>query len=53
MDASQTITFVFYGIVGIFLLGTIFSGFFQVRTAEAVVVQRLGKFLRVAATFRR
>src|SRR5215470_11058914 len=48
MDASQTFLFIFYGIVGIFLLGTILSGFFQVRTAEAVVIQRMGKFLRVA-----
>ena len=44
MDSSQTLAFIFYGIVGIFLLGTLLSGFFQVRTAEAVVVQRLGKF---------
>jgi regulator of protease activity HflC (stomatin/prohibitin superfamily) len=35
-------------IVGIFCAGTILSGFFQVRTAEAVVVQRMGKFQRVA-----
>ena len=35
-------------IVGIFVLGTILSGFFQVRTAEAAVVQRMGKFQRVA-----
>lgn len=48
MDASQTFLFIFYAIVGIFLLGTILSGFFQVRTAEAVVIQRMGKFLRVA-----
>ena len=47
MDSSQTLAFIFYGIVGIFLLGTILSGLFQVRTAEAVVVQRMGKFLRV------
>ncbi len=36
-------------IVGIFVLGTILSGFFQVHTAEAVVVQRMGKFERVAS----
>ena len=47
MDASQTVMFVVYGIIALFLLGTIFSGFFQVHTAEAVVVQRLGKFQRV------
>src|SRR6202046_3514998 len=35
-------------IVGILVLGTILNGFFQVRTAEAVVVQRLGKFKQVA-----
>ena len=37
-------------IVGIFALGTILSGFFQVRTAEAVVVQRMGEFQPVAST---
>src|SRR6202034_1007599 len=35
-------------IVGILVLGTMLNGFFQVRTAEAVVVQRLGKFKQVA-----
>src|SRR5580693_6953026 len=35
-------------IVGIFVIGTILGGFFQVHTAEAVVVQRMGKFQRVA-----
>ena len=48
MDASQTLLVIFYAIVGLFLLGTILSGFFQVKTAEAVVIQRIGKFLRVA-----
>jgi regulator of protease activity HflC (stomatin/prohibitin superfamily) len=47
MDASQGLAFVFYAILAIFLVGTILSGFFQVRTAEAVVIQRMGKFLRV------
>jgi regulator of protease activity HflC (stomatin/prohibitin superfamily) len=47
MDSSQTLTFILYGIVALFLVGTILSGLFQVRTAEAVVVQRMGKFLRV------
>ena len=45
MDA---LAFVFYAIVAFFAVGTILSGFFQVRTAEAVVIQRMGKFLRVA-----
>src|ERR1043166_837054 len=48
MDSSQIFLFFFYGVVGLFVLGTILSGFFQVRTAEAVVIQRMGKFLRVA-----
>ena len=47
MDSSQTGAFIFYGILAIFALGTILSGFFQVRTAEAAVIQRMGKFLRV------
>ena len=48
MESSPVLAFVFYGIVALFLLGTLLSGFFQVRTAEAVVIQRMGKFLRVA-----
>jgi regulator of protease activity HflC (stomatin/prohibitin superfamily) len=35
-------------VVALFALGTILSGFFQVMTAEAVVIQRMGKFQRVA-----
>ena len=48
MDVSQGFEVFFYAIVAIFAVGTILSGFFQVRTAEAVVIQRMGKFLRVA-----
>jgi regulator of protease activity HflC (stomatin/prohibitin superfamily) len=48
MDSSQVLSLFVYAVVGIFALGTILSGFFQVRTAEAVIVQRMGKFLRVA-----
>jgi regulator of protease activity HflC (stomatin/prohibitin superfamily) len=48
MDSSQTVPFVFYGIIALIALGAILSGFFQVETAEAVVVQRMGKFQRVA-----
>jgi regulator of protease activity HflC (stomatin/prohibitin superfamily) len=48
VDNSQILVFVFYAIVGLFVLGTILSGFFQVRTAEAAVIQRMGKFVRVA-----
>jgi len=45
MDA---LAFILYAIIAFFAIGTILSGFFQVRTAEAVVIQRMGKFLRVA-----
>ncbi len=48
MDAGQAMLFLFYAVVAVFVLGTIFSGFFQVTTAEAAVIQRMGKFLRVA-----
>jgi regulator of protease activity HflC (stomatin/prohibitin superfamily) len=49
MDFSQALAFLFYAVLALFILGTILSGFFQVRTAEAVVIQRMGKFIRVAA----
>lgn len=48
MDSSQTVTLVFYGIIALVVLGALLSGFFQVETAAAVVVQRMGKFQRVA-----
>jgi regulator of protease activity HflC (stomatin/prohibitin superfamily) len=48
MDFPQALAFLFYGVLALFILGTIFSGFFQVRTAEAVVIQRKGKFNKVA-----
>src|SRR5579862_7127379 len=48
MDPSQVFQFMFLAFLGLFLIGTILKGFFQVQTAEAVVVQRMGKFLRVA-----
>src|SRR5881394_589828 len=48
MDSSQTVTLVFYGIIALIALGAILSGFFQVRTAEAVIIQRMGKFQHVA-----
>src|ERR1700733_6256130 len=48
MDVNKAFMFLLYVVVGLFLLGTIFSGLFQVRTAEAVVIQRMGRFLHVA-----
>jgi regulator of protease activity HflC (stomatin/prohibitin superfamily) len=47
MDTGNTLMLLVYGVIAIFLLGTLLSGFFQVRTAEAAVIQRMGKFLRV------
>ena len=49
MDGTQTLSVMLVLIVGIFAIGTLLSGFFQVHTAEAVVVQRMGKFQRVAS----
>jgi regulator of protease activity HflC (stomatin/prohibitin superfamily) len=48
MDPSQALMYFVYGVVILFVIGTIFSGFFQVRTAEAVIIQRMGKFNGVA-----
>jgi len=49
MEVGNTLLFIVYAVVGVFLLGTLLSGFFQVRTAEAAVIQRMGKFLRVGS----
>jgi regulator of protease activity HflC (stomatin/prohibitin superfamily) len=48
MGFSDGLVFFFWGVVGLFALVTILSGFFQVHTAEAVVVQRMGKFKNAA-----
>ena len=48
MDASNGLMLFLYAIIFLFLIGTALSGFYQVKTAEAVVVQRMGKFNRVA-----
>jgi regulator of protease activity HflC (stomatin/prohibitin superfamily) len=48
MDGSNGPMLFLYAIIAIFVIGTILKGFFQVRTAEAVVIQRMGKFNRVA-----
>jgi len=49
MDATQVVEFIVVAIVITFAFGTILSGFFQVKTAEAVVIQRMGKFQHVAS----
>ena len=48
MDFSQGLEFLLYGMLVLFVIGTVLSGFFQVQTAEAAVIQRMGKFNRVA-----
>ena len=48
MDVSQGFAVFLYVLLVLFGLGTLLSGFFQVKTAEAVVIQRMGKFSRVA-----
>jgi regulator of protease activity HflC (stomatin/prohibitin superfamily) len=48
VDIGQFVTYVVYGVVVLFLIGTVLSGLFQVMTAEAAIIQRMGKFLRVA-----
>src|ERR1041385_8385601 len=48
VESTSAVELVIVAVVAIFVLGTILSGFFQVRTAEAAVVQRMGKFQRVA-----
>ena len=48
MDGSSGPMLFLYAIIALFVIGTILKGFFQVKTAEAVVVQRMGKFNGVA-----
>lgn len=48
MDSASGVMLVLYAIIFLFLIGTALSGFYQVKTAEAVVIQRMGKFNRVA-----
>ena len=37
-----------FGLIALFVIATLLSGFFKVNTAEAVIIQRMGKFQRVA-----
>jgi regulator of protease activity HflC (stomatin/prohibitin superfamily) len=48
MDPSQGISLVVFGLIGLFAIATLLGGFFKVNTAEAVIIQRMGKFHRVA-----
>jgi regulator of protease activity HflC (stomatin/prohibitin superfamily) len=48
MDFVTTMLVVVVGIVFFFVLSVIFGSFFTVQTAQVAIVQRLGKFARVA-----
>ena len=48
MEVPDGLLVFIYALVALFLVGTVLKGFFQVKTAEAAVIQRMGKFLRVA-----
>jgi regulator of protease activity HflC (stomatin/prohibitin superfamily) len=48
MDALTTILIFAVVVVGILILGIVFGSFFTVETAQVAIVQRLGKFARVA-----
>jgi regulator of protease activity HflC (stomatin/prohibitin superfamily) len=48
MEPATIVLLVLGGILAIFLLGIFFGSFFTIEQAHAGVVQRLGKFLRIA-----
>jgi regulator of protease activity HflC (stomatin/prohibitin superfamily) len=48
MEPATIVLLVLGGILAIFLLGVFFGSFFTIEQAHAGVVQRLGKFLRIA-----
>src|SRR5579864_5765896 len=48
MDATGTALLVVGSLVILFALSTVFGSFFTVETAQVAIVQRLGKFARVA-----
>jgi regulator of protease activity HflC (stomatin/prohibitin superfamily) len=48
MDFGTGLLLIFVAIVLLFVLGVIFGSFFTVETAQVAIVQRLGKFARVA-----
>ena len=48
MDASTVVLLIVLGIVGLLVLATLLGSFFTIQTQQAAVIQRFGKFLRVA-----
>jgi regulator of protease activity HflC (stomatin/prohibitin superfamily) len=48
VDFTTSVLLIFTAIVLLFVLGVVFGSFFTVETAQVALVQRLGKFARVA-----
>lgn len=48
MDASTVALLIVLGIIGLLVLATFLGSFFTIQTQQAAVIQRFGKFLRVA-----
>jgi regulator of protease activity HflC (stomatin/prohibitin superfamily) len=48
MDASTVALLIVLGIVGLLVLATFLGSFFTIQTQQAALIQRFGKFLRVA-----
>jgi regulator of protease activity HflC (stomatin/prohibitin superfamily) len=48
MDATTSVLLIMIGLVVLFALSVILGSFFTVETAQVAIVQRLGKFARVA-----
>jgi regulator of protease activity HflC (stomatin/prohibitin superfamily) len=48
MDATSVVLLFFVAVAALIALGVVFGSFFTVETAQVAIVQRLGKFARVA-----
>jgi regulator of protease activity HflC (stomatin/prohibitin superfamily) len=48
MDATSVVLLFFVAVAALVALGVVFGSFFTVETAQVAIVQRLGKFARVA-----
>jgi regulator of protease activity HflC (stomatin/prohibitin superfamily) len=48
MEPATIVLLVLGAVLAIFLIGIFFGSFFTIEQAHAGVVQRLGKFLRIA-----
>lgn len=48
MGAMETVMYLFFGLVVLIVLGAVLGSFFTVNTAQAAIVVRFGRFLRIA-----